>query len=122
MCPAEVERYRGAAGADHMHMCICAGSCTGRYACICSAGRYADVQVVDVQTDMRADMQADFIMQADMQHVHVQAGENVKICKICKMCKRCKRCKKCRGAVEQRYRSREMQKLCRLLQVADPQV
>ena len=45
---------------------------------LCS--RCADVQVVDVQadaqTDMQADMQAD-IMQADMQHVHVHAGEDV---------------------------------------------
>ncbi len=56
MCPAEVERYRGAAGADGQ-MCRC-----------------ADVQAI-VQADI---MQADIMKAADM-HVYVHAGEDVKI-------------------------------------------
>ena len=69
--------------------------------------RCADVQVVDVQadlqadaqTDMQADMQAD-IMQADMQHVHVHAGEDVKMCKRCCRCCRCREEEKCRGTAD----------------------
>ena len=92
-----------------------------RMCCRCGSYYAADVQVVvdvqavdvqaDAQTDMQADMQAD-IMQADMQHVHVHAGEDVKMCKRwCKKCKRrYKRC--CRCQVLQVQRGREMQQHC----------
>ena len=85
MCPAE--RYkRGTEDVLQVQIILC---------------RCADVQVVDVQADLQADAQTDMqadIMQADMQHVHVHAGEDVKMCKRwCKKCKRrCCRCCRCR--------------------------